>query len=781
MRRDTSRILLGICILGIFAAGTSAATPEEVDKAIDKAIKYIYSKQSPAGDWEVVKQRQFDPAKPHENQQMITHWQWGGMTSVATCALMYAREGTQEPRVKKAVEWMIKNETYGIYAQGFRCQVWYMVHQGSPSFPGLRDAARKDMQYLLIAIHKPDQWKDKPWRAGMFPYFYFEKQPQDWYDHSVSQYGVLAAWALAQMNMEVPDAFWKLVDAAWREQQMKTGGWSYRMENKGEKEGGGPPDTTMPMTAAGLATLYITQDMLAGNEFANCPGNKPDANVEAAIKWISQNFDRYKQQHPFYSAYGVERIGVASGRKYLGTRDWYKEIAEFLVRQQKPDGSWGDENGTHNAKKIPDTCFALMALVRGRAPVTMNKLEYVTDARGDKPKPPTWNERPREVANITRWMSKQIEKDLNWQIVNLDHSVNDLHDAPILWISGKEALSFTPDQEAKLKQFVEQGGMIVGHADCASKPFAESYKKLGTRLFGNEFRELPEAHVIYTGQPFKRALWKGNLSLLGLTNGTRELMLLYATTDPGKLWQVQSFAGANQPGAELMANIFLYAVDKKNLRNKGETYLVERKGDVKIERSVKLARIEYAGNWDPEPASWRRMKNVVANNHKIDLIVEPLKLGNGKLGAYQIAHLTGTTGFRLSEAEQAELKKFVEGGGTLLIDAAGGATDFANKADELLAAMFGGSRANVLKPDHALYAGKKIAEFEYRNFAVKVIGNIKSPRIRGIDVGGKTRVLVSAEDLSVGMVGMPIDGIYGYDPKTATAIVENVILYAAKK
>ena len=167
----------------------------------------------------------------------------------------------------------------------------------------------------------------------------------------------------------------------------------------------------------------------------------------------------------------------------------------MLFRSNK-DGSWGGHVDNHNHNKIPDTCFGLMFLARGRAAVMMNKLDY-RPAGGDKGREPTWNQRPRDVANIARWVGKQREKDLNWQIVNLRAPVEELHDAPILYISGRDALTFTAEEEAKLRQYVEEGGMILGHADCGNKSFADSFKNLGQKLFpAYEFRELPSTHPI---------------------------------------------------------------------------------------------------------------------------------------------------------------------------------------------------------------------------------------------------------------------------------------------
>ena len=48
--------------------------------------------------------------------------------------------------------------------------------------------------------------------------------------------------------------------------------------------------------------------------------------------------------------------------------------------------------------------------------------------------------------------------------------------------------------------------------------------------------------------------------------------------------------------------------------------------------------------------------------------------------------------------------------------------------------------------------------------AVKVVGQI-----------------YSKEDLSVGLVGQPVDGIIGYDPPTATTLMSKVLMYATER
>jgi hypothetical protein len=270
--------------------------------------------------------------------------------------------------------------------------------------------------------------------------------------------------------------------------------------------------------------------------------------------------------------------------------------------------------------------------------------------------------------------------------------------------------------------------------------------------------------------------------LMGLSNGARELMLLIPREDAGRAWQTRSDRTKKEP-FQIAANIFLYAVDKKNLRYKGETYIVTDKG-VAADRTIKLVRLAAGTNPDPEPAGWRRLGAILKNDDKLALAVTEAKPGEGKLAGAKVAHLTGTGDFRFDERGRRELAEFVKAGGTLIVDAAGGSSAFADAAERELTATFAALSPKGLEPvpaKHLLYTSKltEVKEVAYRNFAKDIVKGLSAPRIKAIDVGGgRLGIFYSREDLSAGLVGQPVDGIYGYEPATATRLMRAMLLYA---
>jgi len=746
MRRSRGVIVMLVLLCAVAAR---AATPDEVQNAIDKAEHYLYLQQK-GGNWERTKKvkRVISPAQD----------QPGGMTVTAVYALLSAGESPDNPKLSAAIKYLQSTDFSGVYTLGMRCQLWRTL----PPSDENRAAMRRDGLLLVKSVHP---------ETGMYDYTLDD--PLTPPNQSASQYGVQGVWACALNGMEIPTSYWKSVDQGWRAAQKQDGSWNF---------GRTPIDKnqTFPMTAAGVAALFMAQDELTMGTSPSCNGNVSDPQIESGLAWLGTNFSEvFRSKYQYYSLYGLEEIGAASGRKYFGSTDWYAQGADFLVRTQMDDGSW--------EKSIADTCFAMLFLTRGRAPVGMNKLEYFNSADSDETEA-DWNQRPRDLANFDVWMGKQVELDhmLNWQVVNLRARVEDLHDASILFITGDKALNLSPHQQQKLRMFIEQGGMIVFNADCGSKQFSESVKQLAAELYPQigEFRELPTDHCILKNEQFLGSDWTDPPTILGLSNGVRELMILLPKADPSRAWQAQ-LSTSQQTMFELGADLLLYASDKQNIREKGDTYMVEPSSRITATRSLKVARIQYDGMWDPEPGGWRRLAAVMHNRDQLDLQVEPVTLGpNTDLSGFKVAHVTGSGHIKMDLNDWIQLHAFVDNGGTLIVDAAGGSQAFNDDVRAQLANAYLDDAAQLdqpLRAGHVLYTevGTKIDEVAYRQFARHVLTeDLKIPRIRGIKVGDRIGVFYSAEDISAGLVGEPVDGIVGYDPDSATSLMEHMILYA---
>jgi hypothetical protein len=747
-------LFLLMLIVGVNRA--TAATTAQVEQAINKAKEYLYSKQK-NGNWENVPVRDATSVGGGEDEA-----NWGGTTALCVYALLAAGENPQDPRLVEAIEFLKKADIVGTYASSLRAQVWLLL----PRSDETRNLMRRDLHILLAAV------KDFRTSKGMYDYRLYTPSRSEEYSHSRSQYGVLGVWAAEQFGgIEIKLDYWQMIEEGWIRNQYETGGWSYQHPKHS------PHPETPGMTAAGIATLFITQDYLHGNEGINCKGNVTNPAIERGLKWISANFDKvatdtkYNRDFPLISLYAIERIGVASGIKYFNNIDWYQKGADWLIKNQKPTGDW--TNDYH----IPGTAFAVLFLVRGRAPVVINKLDYTT---GEKPVP--WNQRPRDVANVTRWIGQNFERDLNWQIMPLSVSVKDFHDAPILYMSGNEKLNLTAEQKQKLKEFVEEGGLIVGNADCGSMVFSQSFKALGQELFPKyEFRPLPQNHLIFNNN-FKADKWRTKPAVWGLSNEVRQLMLLVPTADPAKAWQLRN-PGGKEEAFQLMANIFMYMNDRQGMRFKGDSHWVMADPAAKAPtRALKLGRVQSSNNWDPEPAGWRRLTNILRNSGELDLQVSPTKLSAPNLAELKVLHITGTSAWKLDDKDRAALKKFIDGGGTILIDAAGGNSEFATTAENEIASLLPESKLEMLPLDHPIYTagGKKIGAVEYRLFAQTVTqGRVKTPRVQGVQLNGRVVLFYSREDLSAGLVGQNVDGINGYTPDFATAIMGNILLHLA--
>jgi len=197
-----------------------------------------------------------------------------------------------------------------------------------------------------------------------------------------------------------------------------------------------------------------------------------------------------------------------------------------------------------------------------------------------------------------------------------------------------------------------------------------------------------------------------------------------------------------------------------------------------------MARIQYQGNWNPEPAGWKRLAAILLNSGKLKLDIDTVELGKGDLSGYRFAHLTGTAAVKFSQPELDAIKAYVNGGGTLLIDAAGGSDDFAAAITDELRTLFPAELAGqqdipLLDKTDLLYTTGGDLKVEYRRFTRRIGKYAEQwhvPHLRAITVNHRNAIYFSDEDLSAGLVGATADGINGYEPESAVELTARILM-----
>lgn len=750
---------------------------EQIGKAIDRGVEYLLS--------------QFDDRTHALVDVTMDNAQGGGRNALAVYALLQCGQTLKDERLNprgpqmdrkinamKRADLMVGHPQ--VYALGLRATALALFNRSQD-----RKTLRADVEALLRCHTNGAYWYPANPRA-----INRSAAANGAWDNSNSQYGLLGVWSGAEAGVEVPSSYWALVEGHWESTQLANGQWSYAGERR----------PTLTMTMAGIASLFVTHDWLDAPRSGHRVGREPFSRpLQKALNWLEAGDNAVAVEDVRswwgYAVYGIERVGLASGFKYFGRHDWYRQIAAHVVAEQSHDGSWRSD--------AIETSFALLFLARGRHPILMNKLRF--DGY--------WANRPRDAANLARFAARQLERELNWQVVPLrtpgpgpgDH-VNrraigaaprqhapgeaerwsDWMDSPILYLASHRAPRLFDSDYDNLRSFIEAGGLLFTHADGDEAAFNEWVRRdLAPKLFPKyELRDLPNDHALYNlvykiEDPTQRP------KLRGVSNGARMLMV-HSPVDIARAWQVRD-QKTKRPLFQLGVNLFLYGAGKRDLRNRLESPYVSDPGEP-LNGMIGVARLEYAGNWDPEPGAWRRFGRWFQRQTGTGVTVRHVAASSQALDprAAPVAHLTGTARHDFSDADAAAVKRYVESGGVLLVDNCGGAGTFdAGVQETLLAKAFPGAKLRPMPiADHPLFHARG---------AGTGTDDLTKPRLRP-DVGdrvgdasttflglaaGRGRVVFTALDLTAGLLGTRTWGVAGYEPDYAQAFMKNLLFWAA--
>jgi len=187
-------------------------------------------------------------------------------------------------------------------------------------------------------------------------------------DNSNTQYAALGIKACFEAGVVFPKEVIENAKKWWEGTQNLDKGWNYNSHKhpstaKGRSYGS--------MTVGGIGSLCIYKHMLKEDY-------KKDPAIIRGFQWLFHHYTfaenpgrnkNNKTSFQYYYLYGFERACGLFGTEWFYKRPWYKEGAEYILSQQKKDGSWSNGNSSHAENPTNETCFAILFLRRVTKPV----------------------------------------------------------------------------------------------------------------------------------------------------------------------------------------------------------------------------------------------------------------------------------------------------------------------------------------------------------------------------------------------------------------------------
>ena len=734
--------VLLVCVFLVNAAAAQEArdtADADIDRAIAAVKRYLWGQQQAGGGWPRI-----------ENYEYRYRLPSGFTTALCTFALLEGGEQVENSeRMQKALEVLVGLKTERIEVRALRLMALGRAITGRKKSP-CRPKFLEDLKWL--ATGRGVWGESGPARVG---------------DNSSNQYAMMALWEAHAAGVEIPANLTRAAERIWVRRQRKDGGWAYADLETTDI------GATARMTAAGLASMYVCRDFLSKND-------KPYAHQAAMNRgWDFVNANLKKDFfQSSYTAFCVQRVGMASGRKFIGGFDWYA-LASAELAKPKPYG----RNYTGYWGPVVRAAYELIIMARGRLPLTFNKLNHGKDTG--------WDTHPRDIAKFTDFMRNQFEMPMRWQVVKITDKVQTLLDAPIMLVTGKGALKLTPPQWGLLREYTLRGGTLLFVPIHSDKPFLQSAQKALKALYtpqrtqvGShyELKKLPADHLVYRiHQKFRKG--PGRLPMWGVSDGTR-MVAMICEKDIACTWQrpVTAFRKAH---FLFGSNLFLYATGRNKLASRMRPVFTNV-AKTKPLHTVRVAWLKHGGNWRTQPYGLNYVAQKLTIENEVTLDVRPAPVEINALRGYHVAWMTGSDAFSLTDKELTSLREYVSQGGMLLVNAVGGADAFNLSAGKMLDKVFEGQPISrgYLSGESPLMNGKcgdfrgpKLNKLQ-RTATLRTAAPGSIPPMRGYRRGRRVLAVHVRFGMHDTLDGHAVYGAKSYMPASARDIAANVMLYA---
>lgn len=760
------------CVLSTSQHAKAAVDAASVTRSIDRGVSFLRKAQNDDGSWNGFSDYSC------------------GLSSLCTLSLLNAGVPRDDPAITHAMRYLracTPEQTYSVSLQ----TLVYCYVRSAGDLPRIRN----NVQWLTRNQNPNGSWG-------------YGTKRQSGGDPSNAQFALLALGAAQDRGIQVdPKAFEKTI-AYWTDRQRGDGGWAYSKRSSGS------------MTCAGVASLIIANGRLGEsssnveNGQVQCCGmdSAKDDPIAQGLDWLARHFTvknnpGHELESYFYYMYAIERTGRLSGRRFFGEHDWYREGAEELISlQDEFQGSWG---GTDGEPREVATSFALLFLSKGKRQVVIGQLDH-GGQNGKESNERSWQPHPDSLRQLVRHVERSWERDLTWQTVHSEKAtVSDLLQAPVLVISGKTQLGFTPQQSDLLKEYIDQGGTILfdssGGSGCGSAAgFQQSVTELCAKWYPSApLERLPSTHPVWNAErKVDVTAMPDDFWVYGVQACCRTAVFfvpesltcrwelgdrLFRRSNPDA--DDQSARDQIEQSIRIGQNIIAYATGRE-LKDKLDAQIV-LKADASspTERgTMRVARLDVGAGGEDARRALPNVATIIRRQAEVPVAVpeETVGFNEDDLAEVSVLWIHGRRAFVLTSAQRKQLALFLQRGGVIFGSAICGDDSFAKSFRQQIGDVLVGSKLKTMPADHPMlkrdYGGADIRSVTIRRPARRGGGEVRRqnspPMLEYAELDEVVAVVFSPLDVACALESQNSVQCPGYSTEDAAKIVINVIQMA---
>ncbi|MDD3470077.1 MAG: DUF4159 domain-containing protein [Thermoguttaceae bacterium] len=404
-----------------------------------------------------------------------------------------------------------------------------------------------------------------------------------------------------------------------------------------------------------------------------------------------------------------------------------------------------------------------------------------------------WMTDPADLDTLMKWTNSQLGIQYRPMNIDFQNFSFDPRELPAILLAGHNTFSLTDEIRDSLRQYVLDGGMIIGDACCGWNDFAVAFRKEMEQIFpGRPLRKVVPEDPLYSAfHKIEQVTYKeadgstrSDVPCLESIDFGCRAGVVFSPVDMTCGWDGHEHPRGTRYSIEharqLGANLVTYLLGNFSLARFLSTTKVYFEAEESGRGDFVFTQLIHDGDWDPDPSAAHNLLKYTQENSTLEVKFkrETISLSDAAVATAPMLYMTGHREFHWSDEDGKIIRKYLEGGGTLLADACCGRIGFDLAFRQAMEKIFPDTPLKRMDSDHPVFS--TIFELERCDYTSRVYedyGELAQPELEGIELDGRLAVLYTRFDLGNGWEGCEHPYAYGYESESALQLGANILAY----